>query len=59
LADVDPGWCPAWEIGWQRCYRLTLAHIQTGGTLPAAPGQLIVQGEELGVWIAGQPDGTG
>ncbi|WP_427925183.1 Helicase associated domain protein [Streptomyces sp. cg40] len=57
LADVDPGWCPAWEIGWQRCYRLTLAHVQTGGALPAGPGQLIVQGEDLGVWIAGQRTG--
>lgn len=57
LADVDPGWCPAWEIGWQRCYRLTLAHVQTGGALPAGPGQLIVQGENLGVWLAGQRAG--
>ncbi|MEW1828274.1 Helicase associated domain protein [Streptomyces sp. NPDC088196] len=57
LTDVDPGWCPAWEIGWQRCYRLALAYVQTGGTLPAGPGQLIVQGEDLGVWIAGQRAG--
>lgn len=57
LADVDPGWCPVWEIGWQRCYRLTLAHVQTGGTLPTGPGQLIVQGEDLGVWLAGQRTG--
>ncbi|WP_241540001.1 helicase associated domain-containing protein [Streptomyces sp. M41(2017)] len=28
LADVDPGWCPAWEIGWQRSYRLALAHVR-------------------------------
>jgi superfamily II DNA or RNA helicase len=57
LADVDPGWCPAWEIGWQRSYRLTLAHVQTGGALPAGAGRLIVQGEDLGVWIAGQRAG--
>lgn len=57
LADVDPGWCPAWEIGWQRCYRLVLAHVQAGGTLPTGPGQLLVQGEDLGVWIAGQRTG--
>ncbi|MGY4983973.1 helicase associated domain-containing protein [Streptomyces sp. 900105755] len=26
LTDLDPGWCPVWEIGWQRSYRLLLAH---------------------------------
>ncbi|MEU0971353.1 Helicase associated domain protein [Streptomyces sp. NPDC005917] len=57
LAEIDPGWCPAWEIGWQRCYRLTLAHVKADGTLPAGPGQLIVQGEDLGAWIAGQRAG--
>ncbi|MFJ3421936.1 Helicase associated domain protein [Streptomyces sp. NPDC086082] len=57
LTDVDPGWCPVWEIRWQRCYRLTLAHVQTGGALPTGPGQLIVQGEDLGVWLAGQRTG--
>lgn len=35
LDEIDPGWCPAWEIGWQRCYRLALAHVQAGGALPA------------------------
>ncbi|MFG3026912.1 Helicase associated domain protein, partial [Streptomyces sp. NPDC048254] len=43
LADLDPGWCPAWEIGWQRAYRLTLAHVKAGGSIPARPGELIVQ----------------
>ncbi|MFE2581270.1 Helicase associated domain protein [Streptomyces sp. NPDC059378] len=57
LADLDPGWCPAWEIGWQRSYRLALAHVKAGGTLPAGAGELIVQGEDLGVWIAGQRTG--
>ncbi|MFF3313502.1 Helicase associated domain protein [Streptomyces sp. NPDC002952] len=54
LAEVDPGWCPAWEIGWQRCYRLTLAHVKAGGAVPAGAGELVVQGEDLGGWIAGQ-----
>ncbi|MFG2949303.1 DEAD/DEAH box helicase [Streptomyces adustus] len=58
LADLDPGWCPvAWEIGWQRAYRLTLAHVKAGGSLPAGVGELIVQGEDLGVWVAGQRTG--
>ncbi|MGW5657811.1 Helicase associated domain protein [Streptomyces humi] len=54
LADIDPGWCPAWEISWQRTFRLMLAHVKAGGTLPAGPGQLVVQGEDLGTWTAGQ-----
>ncbi|MEU8717968.1 Helicase associated domain protein [Streptomyces sp. NPDC048663] len=54
LTDLDPGWCPAWELSWQRNYRLTLAHTKAGGTLPAGPGELIVQGEDLGAWAAGQ-----
>ncbi|WP_405639064.1 helicase associated domain-containing protein [Streptomyces sp. NBC_00019] len=46
-----------WEIAWQRAYRLALAHVQAGGALPAAPGHVVVQGEDLGVWIAGQTAG--
>ncbi|MGY4929457.1 Helicase associated domain protein [Streptomyces sp. 900105755] len=57
LADLDPGWCPVWDISWQRCLRLTLAHVKTGGALPSGPGELIVQGEDLGTWVAGQRAG--
>ena len=57
LAEVDPGWCPAWEIVWQRSYRLVLAHVKAGGGLPAGPGVVIAQGEDLGAWIAGQQVG--
>jgi len=55
LEEIDPGWCPAgWDVSWQRAYRLALAHVKAGGTLPAGPGEVVVQGEDLGVWIAGQ-----
>ncbi|MFI1726469.1 Helicase associated domain protein [Streptomyces sp. NPDC020489] len=58
LNEIDPGWAPeGWEIGWQRAYRLLLAHVQAGGALPAGPGDVVVQGEDLGVWIAGQVAG--
>jgi len=57
MQDVDPGWCPEWEISWQRVYRLTLAHVKAGSVLPAGPGEVIVQGEDLGAWIAGQQAG--
>ncbi|MEU9786030.1 Helicase associated domain protein [Streptomyces phaeochromogenes] len=57
LDAIDPGWCPAWEIGWQRSFRLTLTHLRTGGTLPTVSGDLVVQGEDLGAWAAAQRTG--
>lgn len=54
LADLDPGWCPVWDISWQRAYRLVLAHRKAGGGLPTGPGELVVQGEDLGLWAVGQ-----
>ncbi|WP_247707058.1 DEAD/DEAH box helicase [Streptomyces liliiviolaceus] len=58
LAEIDPGWCPmAWEVGWQRAYRLALAHAKAGGGFPAGAGELVVQGEDLGAWITAQRAG--
>ncbi|MGW6490319.1 helicase associated domain-containing protein [Streptomyces sp. NPDC055056] len=57
LAEVDPGWCPAWEIGWQRAYCLALVHVRAGGELPAVGGELVVQGEDLGAWVVAQRAG--
>ena len=58
LDAVDPGWAPqGWDVAWQRCYRLALAHTRAGGTLPTGAGELIVQGEDLGAWIATQRAG--
>ncbi|MFI1212403.1 Helicase associated domain protein [Streptomyces sp. NPDC020802] len=54
LAEVDPGWSPAWEIGWQRNYRLALSHVKAGGALPSGVGELVVQGEDLGAWVTSQ-----
>ncbi|WP_405742493.1 Helicase associated domain protein [Streptomyces sp. NBC_00028] len=57
LEEIDPGWCPEWEISWARCLRLLLRHVQAGGPLPGKTGELVVQGEDLAVWIAGQTAG--
>ncbi|MEU3792592.1 Helicase associated domain protein [Streptomyces fructofermentans] len=58
LAEVDPGWCPmAWEVSWQRAYRLALAHAKAGGAFPARAGELVVQGEDLGTWAGAQRAG--
>ncbi|WP_326769826.1 hypothetical protein OG978_39490 [Streptomyces sp. NBC_01591] len=48
LEEIDPGWCPAWDAGWQRCFRLTQTHVQGGGAVSMAAGEVVVQGEDLG-----------
>ncbi|MGW5331061.1 Helicase associated domain protein [Streptomyces sp. NPDC004014] len=54
LDDIDPAWCPAWPIDWQRCFHLTRQHLQAGGTLPTQPGVVVHQGEDLGRWARAQ-----
>ncbi|MET9499726.1 helicase associated domain-containing protein [Streptomyces sp. NPDC006552] len=54
LDDIDPGWCPAWDTGWQRCLRLVQAHLAGGGSLPTGAGDVVVQGEDLGRWVNAQ-----
>jgi hypothetical protein len=44
LEDIDPSWCPAWPVEWQRCFHLVRLHLEAGGTLPAAPGDVVHQG---------------
>ncbi|MFF8911679.1 helicase associated domain-containing protein [Streptomyces olivaceoviridis] len=44
-------------MAWQRCFTLTRAHVQAGGALPEAGGELVVQGEDLGAWAAAQRQG--
>ncbi|MFD0622387.1 helicase associated domain-containing protein [Streptomyces sanglieri] len=57
LEEIDPGWCPVWDTGWQRCFRLVQNLLQNGGVLPVVVGKVIVQGEDLGRWVAAQRHG--
>ncbi|MFE5711983.1 Helicase associated domain protein [Streptomyces sp. NPDC056501] len=59
LAEIDPGWCPEWSIDWQRAFRLAQHHVSAGGALPAGPGLLVEDGEDLGRWAAAQRQGFG
>ncbi|MFI6857992.1 Helicase associated domain protein [Streptomyces sp. NPDC050416] len=51
LEDIDPSWCPAWPVEWQRAFHLTRQHLEEGGILPMAPGAVVHQGEDLGRWV--------
>ncbi|WP_406274987.1 helicase associated domain-containing protein [Actinacidiphila glaucinigra] len=39
---------------WQRSYRLCRKLIEDGQPLPTVPGQVSVQGEDLGAWVQAQ-----
>ncbi|MFM9709121.1 helicase associated domain-containing protein [Streptomyces galilaeus] len=54
LEDIDPSWCPAWPVEWQRCFHLTRQHLEAGGELPISPGVVVHQGEDLGRWARAQ-----
>ncbi|MEV7415494.1 Helicase associated domain protein [Streptomyces sp. NPDC089919] len=51
LEEIDPAWCPAWPVDWQRCFRLARLHAEAGGRVPDGGGELVVQGEDLGKWL--------
>ncbi|WP_345607969.1 DEAD/DEAH box helicase [Streptomyces sanyensis] len=55
LEDIDPSWCPAWPVEWQRAFHLVRLHLEeAGGTLPTSPGDIVHQGEDLGRWVRAQ-----
>jgi superfamily II DNA or RNA helicase len=54
LEAIDPSWCPAWPVAWQRAYILCRGLIEAGTALPTAPGQMTLQGEDLGAWVQAQ-----
>ncbi|WJY35788.1 Helicase associated domain protein [Streptomyces sp. P9-2B-2] len=51
LEEIDASWCPAWPVTWQRCFHLVRLHLDEGGTLPTAAGDVVRQGEDLGRWV--------
>ncbi|MFK4123738.1 Helicase associated domain protein [Streptomyces longwoodensis] len=51
LEDIDPAWCPAWPVEWQRCFHLVRHHLGGGGPLPTQAGDVVRQGEDLGRWV--------
>ncbi|MFD7772398.1 Helicase associated domain protein [Streptomyces sp. NPDC059787] len=51
LEDIDPSWCPAWPVEWQRSFHLVRLHLEAGRPLPTSPGEVVHQGEDLGRWV--------
>lgn len=51
LEDIDPSWCPAWPVEWQRAFHLVRLHLEAGRPLPTEPGEVVHQGEDLGRWV--------
>ncbi|MFD8396566.1 Helicase associated domain protein [Streptomyces sp. NPDC059680] len=51
LEEIDPSWCPAWPVEWQRAFHLTRLHLEADGELPMEPGVVVHQGEDLGRWV--------
>ncbi|WP_250306627.1 Helicase associated domain protein [Streptomyces sp. A 4/2] len=55
LEEIDPSWCPAWPVEWQRAFHLTRMHLEEiGGELPTEPGAVMHRGEDLGRWVRAQ-----
>ncbi|MEV5358593.1 Helicase associated domain protein [Streptomyces sp. NPDC052693] len=54
LAEIDPSWCPAWPMEWQRAFHLTRQHLEAGSMLPTERGDVVHQGEDLGRWVRAQ-----
>ncbi|WP_079060627.1 DEAD/DEAH box helicase, partial [Streptomyces bungoensis] len=51
LEDIDPSWCPAWPVEWQRAFHLVRQYLEAGHPLPTSPGDVVHQGEDLGRWV--------
>ncbi|MFD7667732.1 Helicase associated domain protein [Streptomyces sp. NPDC059788] len=51
LEDIDPAWCPAWPVEWQRAFHLVRLHLEAGHPLPTEPGDIVHQSEDLGRWV--------
>ncbi|MFG3510278.1 helicase associated domain-containing protein [Streptomyces sp. NPDC047821] len=55
MEEIDPSWCPAWLVEWQRAFHLTRQPLEeVGGELPTEPGVVMHRGEDLGRWVKPQ-----
>ncbi|MEV4561477.1 Helicase associated domain protein [Kitasatospora sp. NPDC049285] len=60
LEEIDPWWCPAWPITWQRAYAAARAWwLEWDGEVDWAhlPESTVFEGEQLGRWVLAQRAG--
>ncbi|MGW2255703.1 Helicase associated domain protein [Kitasatospora sp. NPDC001660] len=60
LEEIDPWWCPAWPITWQRVYATArLWWLDCGGQVDwtVLPADTVYEGEQLGRWVKAQRAG--
>ncbi|MFJ2583003.1 helicase associated domain-containing protein [Kitasatospora aureofaciens] len=60
LEEIDPWWCPAWPITWQRAYAATrLWWLDSDGLVnwTTLPEDTVYEGEQLGRWVKAQRAG--
>ncbi|MET8624606.1 helicase associated domain-containing protein [Kitasatospora sp. NPDC004669] len=60
LEEIDPWWCPAWPITWQRVYATARQWwLEADGRVDWAqlPTDVVFEGEQLGRWVQAQRAG--
>ncbi|MFI9788530.1 Helicase associated domain protein [Kitasatospora sp. NPDC051984] len=60
LEEIDPWWCPAWPITWQRSYAVARQWwLESDGRVDWAqlPLETTFEGEQLGRWVRAQRAG--
>ncbi|MFF1909468.1 Helicase associated domain protein [Kitasatospora sp. NPDC058218] len=60
LEAIDPWWCPAWPITWQRVYAVArLWWLDSDGLVDwtRLPESTVFEGEQLGRWVVAQRAG--
>ncbi|WP_344640995.1 DEAD/DEAH box helicase [Kitasatospora cystarginea] len=60
LEEIDPWWCPAWPIVWQRTYAVARQWwLESDGLVDwtVLPVDTVFEGEQLGRWVQAQRAG--
>lgn len=60
LEEIDPWWCPAWPIAWQRAYSVARSWwLESDGRVdwPALPLETLFEGQQLCRWALAQRAG--